>query len=193
MANLVFRYGVMGSAKTLNLLVFRFNLINQGHSVALFKPSLDTRDLKVSCRIPGLSADITDDYLESIYQDSIKGKYQVVLVDEAQFLQLPELERLVDLANNYDVKVFCYGLKTDFQTSLFEGSAYLLANADVIEEIETWCSNKKCTNKAIYNMRIKNGLRVTQGPVIQIGGDESYKGVCKKCFWETPPVNLSLD
>lgn len=183
MAKLYFKYGAMGSSKTANALITKFNYEERGMRVWLIKPSLDDRDgaTVVRSRI-GLSAEA---YVVSPQTD-IYAEYgrhsdcHVIIADECQFLtgkQVDELRRIVDELN---VPVLCYGLRTDFLTRLFEGSRRLFEVADSVTEIKTICA---CGKKAIVNARIDgNGKIVTSGGQILIGGNDSYVAMCHTCW-----------
>lgn len=187
MANkLYFRYGVMGSSKTAQALMTKFNYEQQNYKVFLIKPTLDTRDnfegkQIIRSRI-GLEAEavafLPDDNIEELFNKYNKNKnYRAIIVDECQFCTTKQIEELKNLTSL--VPVFCYGLKTDFQTQLFEGSKRLLEIADSITEIKSICS---CGKKAIINARFSNGKLVTSGSVIDIGGDDKYKALCYDCY-----------
>ena len=183
MAKLYFKYGAMGSSKTANALITKFNYEERGMRVWLIKPSIDDRDgaSVVRSRI-GLSADAfvvspeTDIFTEFEKQDNT----HVIIADECQFFtaeQINQLRRIVDLKN---IPVLCFGLRTDFLTQLFEGSKRLFEIADSVTEIKTVCS---CGNKAIVNARIDgNGRVVTEGGQILIGGNDSYVAMCHSCW-----------
>ena len=183
MAKLYFKYGAMGSSKTANALITKFNYEERGMRVWLIKPSLDDRDgvSVVRSRI-GLSADAfivspeTDIFAEFEKQDNT----HVIIADECQFFtakQIDQLRRIVDLKN---IPVLCFGLRTDFLTQLFEGSKRLFEIADSVTEIKTVCS---CGDKAIVNARIDgNGRVVTEGGQILIGGNDSYVAMCHRCW-----------
>ena len=183
MAKLYFKYGAMGSSKTANALITKFNYEERGMRVWLIKPSIDDRDgaSVVRSRI-GLSADAfivspeTDIFAEYEKQDNT----HVIIADECQFFtaeQINQLRRIVDLKN---IPVLCFGLRTDFLTQLFEGSKRLFEIADSVTEIKTVCS---CGNKAIVNARIDgNGRVVTEGGQILIGGNDSYVAMCHRCW-----------
>ena len=109
-----------------------------------------------------------------------------VLVDEAQFLSAPLVEQLRDLTLTPGVPVICYGLRTDFQSRLFEGSRRLLELADSIEEVKVTC--QYCNRKAILNMRLVDGTPTLSGAQILLGGDESYAPACFACFQERLPL-----
>lgn len=183
---LYFRFGVMGSSKTAQALMTRFNYEQQNYKVLLIKPTLDTRDSTndhqvVKSRI-GLQAEAIGfkptDNLETLFETYKKDtNYKAIIVDECQFCTSEQIEQLKNLTSQ--VPVFCYGLKTDFQTNLFEGSKRLLEIADSITEIKSICS---CGKKAIVNARFNNGKIVTTGSLIDIGGDEKYKSICYECY-----------
>ena len=185
MAKLYFRYGVMGSSKSAQALITKFNYEEQGMRVWLIKPAADTRygvD-KVHSRI-GLEQvgdAITDDMnLYEIFRDREKEFNDVIIADEAQFLTPEHIEQLRDIVDNYNVPVFCFGLRTDFRTKMFPGSARLFELADSVSELKTVCT---CGGKAMVNARIDgNGNIVTEGEQIMLGGNESYRPMCYKCW-----------
>lgn len=185
MAKLYFRYGVMGSSKSAQALITKFNYEEQGMRVWLLKPAADTRDGigNVRSRI-GLeqSADaVTDDMdLYRIFRDREREFYDVIIVDEAQFLHPSHVEQLREIVDRYNVPVFCFGLRTDFRTKLFAGSARLFELADSISELKTVCT---CGGKAMVNARIDGaGNVITEGEQLLIGGNESYRPMCYKCW-----------
>ena len=184
MAKLYFKYGAMGSSKTAQALITRYNYEENDMSVWLIKPSADTRDGTdiLRSRI-GLQANVeimTPD--TDIYQQFCRTRAEnchVVIVDECQFMterQIDELRRIVD---DYDIPVLCFGLRTDFQTKLFPGSRRLMELADCIEEIKTMCD---CGCKATVNARISDGYIVTEGAQVQLGGNDSYIAMCHRCY-----------
>lgn len=183
MANLVLRYGAMGSAKSAFALIQRFNLDERGRSVVLTKPGIDVRDGKdrVASRI-GISAECVP--IELLLNTSIGKmltKGSIVIVDEAQFLTAEQADALSDLVDFNDVEVVCYGLRADFQNNLFPGSARLLAIADKIEEVETYCW---CGRFATCNARLnetKDGI-VRDGDQVVLGGSEKYISLCRKHY-----------
>ena len=185
MAKLYFRYGAMGSSKTANALMVRFNYIERGQSVILLKPRTDTRDgvRKIHSRI-GLEADamFIDEFLEMVEREwtaGMKPDTACVIVDEVQFLSESQVDRLSDVVDIYGVPVICYGLRTDFQSRLFPGSRRLFELADVIEEIPTVCW---CGHRAHFNARVADGKVVTEGEQVFLGGNESYVPLCRKHF-----------
>ena len=178
MSKLYFRHGTVGSAKTLNLLAVAHNFERQGKRVLVIKPGVDTRDGegRVSSRA-GLSrtADLVVDEASVLDPGSFRG-VDAILVDEAQFLSAALVDQLRELTRDPGVPVLCFGLRTDFRSHLFEGSRRLLELADSIEEIKTTCAD--CNRKAILNLHLVGGRPTTDGPSVQIGGDESYRPVC---------------
>ena len=183
MAKLYFKYGAMGSSKTAQALITKFNYEEQGMRCWLIKPATDTRDGAdvIASRI-GLSA--RGEVIGP--EDSIGEKYQaagwcdVIIADEAQFFtpaQIDELRRIVDTA---DVPVMCFGLRTDFLTKLFPGAMRLMEVADSITEIKTICT---CGRKAIVNARLDaEGNIVTEGEQVMLGGNDSYTAMCHRCW-----------
>jgi thymidine kinase len=183
MAKLYFKYGAMGSSKTANALITKFNYEERGMKVWLIKPSIDIRDGAdvVRSRI-GLSAhaDIMtpDKDLFEEYQNH--PDCDVVIADECQFFTSAQIDQLRRIVDKLDIPVLCYGLRTDFLTHLFEGSRRLFEVADSITEIKTICA---CGKKAIVNARIDGeGKIVTQGGQILIGGNDSYVAMCHSCW-----------
>lgn len=183
MAKLYFKYGAMGSSKTANALITKFNYEERGMKVWLIKPSIDNRDGAniVKSRI-GLSAQaeiITPNV--DLYQEYQKHTdCDVIIADECQFLKSAQIDGLRKIVDELDVPVLCYGLRTDFLTHLFEGSLRLFEVADSITEIKTICS---CGKKALVNARIDGeGKIVTEGGQILIGGNDSYVAMCHSCW-----------
>ena len=189
MAKLYFRYGAMGSSKTANALMVRYNYKEKGQTPVLLKPRTDTRDGErvIRSRI-GLEEPClyVDEFLEamdkqgSMTYDGIRDKlYAAVIVDEAQFLSASQVDRLSDIVDDFEIPVLCYGLRTDFTSHLFEGSKRLLEIADVIEEVPTVCW---CGRRAHFNARVCDGNIVRDGEQIMMGGNESYVSVCRRHF-----------
>ena len=191
MAKLYFKYGAMGSSKSAQALITKFNYEERGMRVWLIKPSVDDRDGAnvIKSRI-GLNqkaeiirpADDIEAILHSRRKQSDGGageKVDVIISDESQFFtteQIDQLRRIVDLE---DIPVLCFGLRTDFQTKLFPGSRRLFELADSITEIKTICD---CGKKATVNARIANGRVVTDGEQVFLGGNESYIAMCHSCW-----------
>ncbi|MBQ1963584.1 MAG: thymidine kinase [Clostridia bacterium] len=186
MAKLYFKYGAMGSSKTANALITRFNYQERGMKVWLIKPALDTRDgADVVYSRVGLqaTADVIDPEAD-IYAlfEKHHRECHAVIADECQFFTSEQIDQLRRIVDRLDVPVLCFGLRTDFLTHLFEGSRRLFEVADSITEIKTICS---CGKKAIVNARIDdNGKIITRGGQILIGGNDSYVAMCHACWTE---------
>ena len=184
---LYFYYGVMGSSKTANALMKKFNLEEHGKKVLMIKPSIDDRDGKsengktiVKSRV-GISCEAIAIRMDESIQEAIKRsliKPDCIIVDEAQFLTKKQVDDLRDIVNE-NLFVICYGLRTDFQSNLFEGSKRLLVVADSVREIETFCN---CGNKAIINARYKDENIIYDGDKIEIGGNDKYVSLCYRCW-----------
>ena len=189
MAQLYFKYGAMGSSKSANALMARFNYEERGQETLLVKPQLDTRDgdHMVSSRI-GLKHPCVYFHEMQAMADQELQKYACIIVDEAQFLTREEVHYLVHLVDELDIPVMCYGLRADFKGDLFPGSQELLVMADKIEEIKTVCW---CGRGARCNARIDaDGNMVSSGEQVELGANERYISLCRKHFTErkTGPV-----
>ena len=184
MAKLYFRYGTVGSAKTLNLLAVAHNYERQGKRVLVIKPAFDERfgAGDVVSRA-GLSrpADLTlaDGELPS---GDHAAEVDCVLVDEVQFLSPEQVDVLREWSRALDVPVICYGLRADFRMQLFAGSRRLLELADSIEEIKTTCA--WCNSKATQNLKLVDGIASDQGPAKELGADERFQPVCYRHYRE---------
>ena len=179
MAKLYFRYGAMGSSKTANAIMVQYNYRECGQNALLLKPRLDSRDgEKVVGSRSGLCAPC--EFIENLDRIDL-NLYDCLIVDEAQFLTKAQVEQLVDVVDRRGIPVICYGLRADFQGNLFEGSHWLLAWADTIEEIKTVCW---CGRKATCNARVAGGKVVKDGEQIVLGGNESYVALCRK-HWKS--------
>ena len=185
MAKLYFKYGAMGSSKTAQALITKYNYEENDLNVWLIKPSADTRDgvTKLRSRI-GLEADVeviapaTDVY--ALFERTQKGRCDVIIVDECQFMTQDQIDQLRSIVNDHNVPVMCFGLRTDFQTRLFPGSLRLMEVADTIQEIKTICD---CGAKATVNARIDGqGHIVTQGALVFLGGNDAYIAMCHICY-----------
>ena len=206
MAKLYFRYGAMGSSKSANILMVRYNYEERGQYAVLLKPRTDNRDgeHEIQSRI-GLSApaEYVDEFLKEIaefWDDEISeytyhGKrVDAILVDEAQFLSPEEVDTLSDIVDSYNIPVLCYGLRTDFLNHLFPGSRRLMEIADVIEEVPTVCW---CGKRAQCNTRYANGKIVREGAQIMLGSNESYVALCRKHYkegklWKDLPYGAAI-
>ena len=185
MAKLYFKYGAMGSSKTAQALITKYNYEENDLKVWLIKPSADTRDgVQILRSRIGLAAAVeviapeADVY--AIFQKTKAGSCDVIIVDECQFLTEAQIDQLRSIVNDCGVPVMCFGLRTDFQTKLFPGSRRLMEVADTIQEIKTICD---CGAKATVNARIDgNGYIVTEGAQVVLGGNDSYIAMCHKCY-----------
>lgn len=185
---LYFRYGTMGSAKTALLLTTAYNFEERGMKYACLKPIIDTRDKinVIKSRI-GIQRECSWIYHDTdLYQFAIElfekenTVFDWLLIDEAQFLSPEQVDQLSRIVDDFGCNVVCYGLRTDFKTNLFEGSRRLFEIADTIDEIKSTCN---CGNKTIVNARIdSNGDFVVEGAQVEIGGDDRYIAVCRKCW-----------
>ena len=183
MAKLYFKYGAMGSSKSAQALITKFNYEELGMSVWLIKPSVDTRDGKsvIRSRI-GLcqEADAVppEADLKEIYRTM--ERKDVIIADEGQFFTPKQIDQLRDLVDEEDLPVLCFGLRTDFLTHFFPGALRLMELADSITEIKTICT---CGRKATVNARIdENGRIITQGDQVMLGGNDSYVAMCHSCW-----------
>lgn len=175
MAKLYFRYGAMGSSKTANAIMVQYNYHERGQQVLMIKPKLDNRDGErtVLSRC-GLQTECV--FMEEIPQMDLAG-YDCMIVDEAQFLTKEQVAYLVKVVDEMDIPVICYGLRADFQGNFFEGSQWLMAWADTIEEVKTICW---CGRKATCNARVMNGKVIKEGDQILLGGNSQYVSLCRK-------------
>ncbi len=184
---LYFRYGTMGSAKTALLLTQAYNFEERGMQYLCMKPIIDNRegDNVIRSRI-GIERRCewiyphTDLYETLCSMFGREGKKDWILIDEVQFLKAEQIDQLARVVDDYGVNVVCYGLRTDFQSHMFEGSRRLFELADTIDEIKSTCS---CGRKTIINARIDhNGNIVTAGDQVEIGGDDKYVALCRSCW-----------
>ena len=187
MAKLYFYYSTMNAGKTTTLLQSAYNYHERGMRTLILTPKLDTRagEGVVASRI-GLKAQAKiftrDDDLASIVRQELaaKGKIDCVLVDEAQFLSKSQVWQLTDVVDGLHIPVLAYGLRTDFLGELFEGSQYLLAWADNLIELKTICHSGKKANMVV---RVdEHGRAVTDGPQVEVGGNERYVSVSRAEF-----------
>ncbi len=184
MAKLYFRYGTVGSAKTLNLLAVAHNYERQGKRVIVLKPAVDTRfgASRVASRA-GL--DRQADLLlepETGLPTTLFDSCHCILVDEAQFVSAFVIDQLREITAARDIPVICYGLRNDFRTRLFEGSRRLLELADSIEELKTTCAY--CNRKAVFNLKSVDGKPTLDGPSQTLGCEELYLPACHTHYVE---------
>ena len=184
MAKLYFKYGAMGSSKTAQALITKYNYEENDLNVWLIKPSADTRDgVSVLRSRIGLEAEVeviapeVDIYAR--FLGSRVRRCDVIIVDACQFMTEKPIDQLRAIVNEQNVPVLCFGLRTDFLTRLFPGSRRLMELADCIEEIKTMCD---CGAKATVNARISDGYIVTEGAQVVLGGNDSYIAMCHRCY-----------
>ena len=185
MAKLYFKYGAMGSSKTAQALITKYNYEENDLKVWLIKPSADTRDgaqilrsrIGLEAQVEAITPNV-DIYAR--FLGSHARRCDVIIVDECQFMTAQQIDQLRHIVNDYNVPVMCFGLRTDFQTKLFPGSLRLMEVADTIQEIKTICD---CGAKATVNARIDgDGHIVTQGAQVVLGGNDSYIAMCHRCY-----------
>ena len=187
MAKLYFYFSVMNAGKTTTLLQSAHNYRERGMRVAILTPKLDFRAgsgtvaSRIGLQAEGIAFERTDDLRHIIDADiAAHGPLHCVLVDEAQFLSKAQAWQLSEVVDALRIPVLCYGLRTDFRGEVFEGSQYLLAWADELQEIKTICHSGK---KATMNVRIDaQGRAVQDGPQVEIGGNDRYVSVSRAEF-----------
>ena len=184
MAKLYFKYGAMGSSKTASALITKFNYEERGMKVWLIKPATDTRDgddviksrigLAATCR----AIDKGEDIYEVFKNEA--GNVDAIICDECQFFSAEQIDGFRRIVDEDDLPVLCFGLRTDFLTHSFPGSARLFEIADSIAEIKTIC---ECGRKATVNARITaDGKVVTKGRQVMLGGNDRYIAMCHRCW-----------
>lgn len=196
MAKLYFKFGAMGSSKTAQALMTKFNYEEKGKRVLLIKPATDNRDDRVDehgnvCTIVRSRIGLYAEAVAVSQEDDVRKLYltrheesplDVLICDECQFLTGGQVDQMKELADLDDVPVLCFGLRADFQTKLFPGSKRLFEIADSITEIKSVC---RCGRKATVNARFDDsGVIITEGDQVCIGGNDRYEGVCYKCYRE---------
>ena len=184
MAKLYFKYGAMGSSKTAQALITKYNYEENDLNVWLIKPSADTRDgVQVLRSRIGLEANVDviapDVDIYARFLGTKIRKCNVIICDECQFLTEKQIDQLRTIVDEHGIPVMCFGLRTDFQTHLFPGSRRLMEVADTIQEIKTICD---CGAKATVNARVNDGFIVTEGAQVVLGGNDSYIAMCHKCY-----------
>ena len=184
MAKLYFKYGAMGSSKTAQALITKYNYEENDLNVWLIKPSADTRDGAQTLRSRiGLEAQVEviapDVDVHARFLGKRVRKCDVIIVDECQFMTPAQIDQLRAIVDEHNIPVMCFGLRTDFQTRLFPGSRRLMEVADTIQEIKTICD---CGAKATVNARVNDGYIVTEGAQVVLGGNDCYIAMCHKCY-----------
>lgn len=193
MAKLHFNYGCMGSSKSLRLLALAHNFQEKGIEFMLMKPSKDLRDgsgliksragLSMDC--VSIDSDINLFEYVKRYETTLKyntgQKLRWVLIDECQFLEEEQVDQLAMVVDYLGINVMCYGLRTDFRSKLFPAAKRLFELADELEVIKSYCSCGE--HNATINARIdEEGNVVTSGKQIEVGGDDKYVALCRKCW-----------
>ncbi len=188
MAKLYFHYSSMNAGKSTALLQANHNYFERGMRALLFTAKLDNREgegiicSRIGIKNEALTFDSEDNLFEIIDVENSKNVLGCVFVDEAQFLSRAQVQQLTKVVDALNIPVLSYGIRTDFLGEVFEGSQFLMAWADEIKEIKTICH---CGKKATMNARInKNGKMETDGEQIEIGGNERYISLCRRCFSE---------
>lgn len=188
MAKLYFYYSSMNAGKSTTLLQSSYNYQERGMNTLVYTAAIDGRYGlgKVASRI-GIMQEANlfhtnTDIFEEVKAHIEKQTLQCILVDEAQFLTKAQVYQLTEVVDKLSIPVLCYGLRTDFQAELFEGSKYLLAWSDQLEELKTICY---CGRKAHFVIRMnEKGEAVADGEQIQIGGNDTYLSVCRRHYKE---------
>jgi thymidine kinase len=191
LAQLYYKYGTMNSGKSFEIIKVAHNYEEQGKQVLIYSPSVSARGSvdRVGSRV-GFEREAIPVKEEMNLFESVKAyvassstsKIYCVLIDEAQFLKKHHILELTQVVDELNIPVMAFGLKNDFQNQLFEGSYNLLVQADKIEEIKTICWF--CDRKATMVIRYNDGQPMNAGEQIQIGGNEDYKPVCRRCYNE---------
>lgn len=178
----------MGSAKTALLLTTAYNFEERGMEYLCMKPIIDNREkenviksrigIQRSCEWIYSDTDLYE-LAKRLFEETLVVK-DWILIDEAQFLSAAQVDQLARIVDDYGTNVVCYGLRTDFQSNMFEGSKRLFEVADTIDEIKSTCT---CGRKTIINARIdSNGMVLTEGSQVEIGGDDKYIALCRRCW-----------
>ena len=183
-AKLYFKYGAMGSSKTAQALITKFNYEERNMKVLFIKPSTDSRDgidtvrsrIGLEAKAIVISPDVD---LYDFYKDGYKD-CQAIIVDECQFLTPEQVDQLAELTIDFNTAVLCFGLRTDFQTHFFPGSQRLMELAESITEIKMVCD---CGAKATVNARFDDeGNILFEGSQVVLGGNDRYRSMCRKCW-----------
>lgn len=191
---IAFYHGTMSSGKSLQLLATAYNFQEKKIPFVILKSEIDDRDGSevIHSRALGdrecVGIKSTTDLYKlivtylNVNNATYKPQLKWIMVDEAQFLTEEQVNQLAAITDKFNVNVLCYGLRTDFKTKMFEGSKRLFEIADTIEEIKSSCS---CDKRTMFNARVDvEGNVLTDGEQIEIGGDERYVSMCRKCYFE---------
>ncbi|MDG6895888.1 thymidine kinase [Volucribacter amazonae] len=188
MAKLYFYYSTMNAGKSTTLLQSDYNYRERGMNTLLYTAAIDDRfgvgqitsriGISQQARLFQADTNLFDEISQHLKQENL----HCILIDEAQFLTKQQVYQLSNVVDKLHIPVLCYGLRTDFQAELFEGSRYLLAWADQLEELKTICY---CGRKANFVLRLNaEGEIVKDGEQIQIGGNDRYLSVCRRHYKE---------
>lgn len=193
MAKLYYKYGAMNSGKSIEIIKVAHNYEEQNKAVKILTSAIDTRSKTgyIASRT-GFEREATLVHPDTNIYELIRAvphKLFCVLVDESQFLTKAHVLQLAQIVDELHIPVMAFGLKNDFTNELFEGSKYLLLYADKIEELKTICWF--CDKKATMNLRFHNGQPVYEGEQIQIGGNESYLPVCRRCYKNPGRIHMT--
>ena len=191
MAKLYYKFGAMGSSKTANALMTKFNYEEKGKKVWLIKPAADDRDGAdiLKSRVGLEARAVVVKPTENLIEKCPIGEIDVIICDECQFLTETQVDELRVLVSEYGIPVLCFGLRADFLTHLFPGSKRLFELADSITEIKSIC---KCGSKATVNARFdETGHVCTEGGQVVIGGNDVYEGMCWNCWHKMIKENKS--
>jgi thymidine kinase len=186
MAKLYFYFSAMNAGKTTVLLQSAHNYRERGMTPLLFTPAFDDRyrsgmiRSRIGLESEAIAFQPDDDLYEQVENALRNGNIHCVLVDESQFLSRDQVFQLTEVVDRLEIPVLCFGLRTDFQGELFEGSRYLLAWADELQELKTICHTGR---KATMVVRVdENGYALREGSQVEIGGNDRYVSVCRKEF-----------
>ncbi|RJE88784.1 thymidine kinase [Paenibacillus sp. 1011MAR3C5] len=187
MAQLYYKYGTMNSGKSFEIIKVAHNYEEQGKPVLIYSPAVGAREnvYRVGSRVgferEAIPVEESTNLFDNVKEQvAASGRIYCVLIDEAQFLMRHHILELTRVVDELNIPVMAFGLKNDFRNQLFEGSYNLLVHADKIEEIKTICWY--CDRKATMVIRFRDGQPVNSGEQIQIGGNEDYKPVCRRCY-----------
>lgn len=185
MSKLVFHFASMNAGKTTRLLQVAYSFTSSGKKVACLLPDIETRfgeekgmiKSRLGIETPATVIHKNDNVLDLIDD---WGSYDLILIDEIQFLTTEQVEQISDIVDIHGVTVLAYGLRVDFMGNLFEGTKAMFALADKFEEIQGVCSHEACTRSSSHNLRVdSNGVVVTDGQQVSIGAESSYHAVCR--------------
>ncbi|WAH37235.1 thymidine kinase [Alicyclobacillus dauci] len=185
MAKLYYRFGQMNASKSIQLLTVAHNYEEQGKKVTLFTPAIDARfgRGRIASRV-GIAKDATIVEEGTNLYDVVQTEHpDCVLVDEVQFLGAHHVRQLSRVVDELNIPVIMYGLLKDYRNQFFEGSEAAVLWADQIEEIKTICADPDCNRKATMILKLKDGKPVYQGEQIEVGGNELYRSVCRRHYF----------